>query len=92
MSFSLKYGKYDFVFDYRRYFKNLDELWKRANMFHETLRGNKDYIENRIILNVDVEEHLLRITQFQDSNTDIWVDHLGANHVPVLRMEVREDA
>ena len=82
---------YDFVMDYTRYFEDLDELWKRATLFHETLRGNEDYVENRIILNVDEENHLLSITQFKDSNTDIWVDHAGARKVPILRFEVRKD-
>ena len=79
------------TFEYSRYFEDPNELWKRANMFHETLRGNPDYIDNRIVLNVDERDSLLTITQFRDSNTDIWVDHFGANRVPVLRLEVRKD-
>lgn len=92
MSFSNRDEQYDVVFVYSRYIEDLEELWKRAIIFHETLVGNEDYIENRIILNVDEETRLLNIAQFKDSNTDIWVDHLGSKRVPVLRMEVRKDA
>lgn len=81
---------YDPVFDYSRRIEDIDELWTRGNMFHETLRGNQDYIENRIVLNVDEESHLLSITQFADSNTDIWVDHCGMNNVPVLRIKEKK--
>ena len=92
MSFSHEYEQYDIIFDYSCYIEDVNELWKRGIIFHETLRGNEDYIENHIILNIDEENHLLNITQFSDSNTDIWVDHFGSKHVPVLRMEVRKDA
>lgn len=69
-----------------------DICFEVASSFHEALRGNEDYIENRIVLNQEGGE--LSLTIFEDSRSHWVVDTVteGWRHRPKLRrLEGRYD-
>lgn len=79
----IKLNNVEIVYEWAKYFKSADEAMQTATRFHEKLRGNDDYKESRIILNVMGTQ--VTITQFSDSLTTIEVaeDNRGLVYLKV---------
>ncbi|MBR3321797.1 MAG: hypothetical protein IKG04_07815 [Exiguobacterium sp.] len=69
-------------YKYHREFESEEVAKKVADYFHSVLKGNPDYRETRILLNVNGCEVLL--AEFHDSNTHIHVDDSGS--FPILEL------
>lgn len=68
--------KYDEVFDSNK------EAMSVAQYFHDVLRGNPDYIDTRILLNV--EDCRVLLVEFEDSKTHLNV--VQENDMPILEL------
>lgn len=68
---------------YERVFELREEAMEVARYFHEVLQGNPDYIDNRILLNV--EDNRVLLVEFWDSKTHLHVDE-GSGKFPVLEL------
>lgn len=79
----IKIDDVEVVYDWSKHFTTPDEALATASRFHEQLRGNEDYIESRIILNVTGTQ--VTVTQFSDSLTLVEVaeDNRGLAYLKV---------
>ena len=66
-------SKYEHVvYEWRRMFHNNMEAFEVADKFHYILRGNPDYVENRIILNVTKDT--VTLTVWNDALSNVYVN------------------
>lgn len=70
------------TYKYEKFFESADKAMEVAEYFHEVLKGNPDYEETRILLNVEGDRVLL--AEFDDSKTHIHVTEEGGD--PVLEL------
>ncbi len=80
-------------YQYENTYDTVEEAKAVAGYFHEILRGNPDYVNNRVLLYWDQRNVFL--CEFTDSSTHIhvsddetFVDASG-NEIPVLELFVK---
>ena len=66
-------------YNYDEYFPTKKALWDVAENFHSQLKGEDDYIENNIILNVDEKQHMIHLTQWRSSKLKVRVRCVGSS-------------
>lgn len=80
-------------YQYENTYDTEEEAKAVAGYFHEVLRGNPDYVNNRVLLHWN--QRYVLLCEFTDSNTHIHVsedesfaDDSG-NEIPVLELFVK---
>lgn len=73
------------VYEYEKHFETSDKAKEVAEYFHEVLKGNPDYKNSRILLNVERDRVLL--VEFDDSATHIHV--VEEEGEPVIELFIR---
>ena len=80
----------DVVYRYEGKFATVKEAGFVAVYFHETLKGNQDYVDSRILLHWDDCD--VELIEFSDSKTHIHVDTEvdGTEENPILELLVAD--
>ena len=72
------------TYKYVKTFETDEKAEAVAGYFHEVLRGNPDYVNTRILLNVSGSQVVL--AEFSDSTTHIHVDEGNDPDNPILEL------
>lgn len=71
-------------YKYVKTFETDEKAEAIARYFHEALKGNPDYVNTRILLNVSGPQVVL--AEFSDSATHIHVDEENGPDSPILEL------